>query len=34
MVPQDERVTVGEDVYVDYQDCGQEVAPRHKRRSR
>lgn len=34
MVPENERVSVGEDVYVDYQDCGQEVEPRHRSRSR
>jgi hypothetical protein len=34
MVPQNEPVSVGEDVYVDYQDCGREVAPRHKGRTR
>jgi hypothetical protein len=34
MVPRDERVCVGEEVYVDYQDCGREVEPRHKGRSR
>ena len=34
MVPQGERVSVGEEVYVDYQDCGREVAPRQKGRSR
>jgi hypothetical protein len=33
MVPANDRVSVGEDVYVDYQDCGKEVAPRHKGRS-
>ena len=34
MVPQNERVSVGDDVYVDYQDCGQEIEPRRKSRSR
>jgi hypothetical protein len=34
LVPANERVTVGEDVYVDFQDCGAEIAPRHKGRSR
>jgi|KBSMisStandDraft_5_1062788.scaffolds.fasta_scaffold94606_4 hypothetical protein len=34
MVPRDEPVSVGEEVYVDFQDCGQELAPRHKRRTR
>ena len=34
LVPANERVAVGEDVYVDFQDCGAEIAPRHKGRSR
>ena len=34
MVPQDERLAVGDEVYVDYSDCGKEIAARHKARSR
>ena len=34
LVPADERISAGDEVYVDYQDCGHEIAPRHKSRSR
>jgi hypothetical protein len=34
MIPAGEQVSVGEEVYVDYRDCGKELAPRHKGRSR
>jgi hypothetical protein len=34
LVPKGEQMSVGDDVYVDYQDCGHEIAPRHEARSR
>jgi len=34
LVPENQRVAVGEEVYVDFQDCGAEIVPRHAYRRR
>lgn len=34
LVPANARVAAGDEVYVDFQDCGAEIVPRHKGRSR
>jgi hypothetical protein len=34
LVPANERVTVGEEVYVDFQDCGAQIVPRQAQRRR